>query len=80
MHVDRDHSSFICCSLRRGTSLNLIVLSNIVTRMGGCNVLEDISDDQLKDLAGTLFTGTSHEKTVIPLKCTAVRMCTLTFD
>mmetsp|Transcript_2056 Transcript_2056/g.6812 ORF Transcript_2056/g.6812 Transcript_2056/m.6812 type:complete len:889 (+) Transcript_2056:1243-3909(+) len=43
---------FILSSLRRGTSLDLIVLSNVVTRMGGCSILEDISEDQLNALAG----------------------------
>mmetsp|Transcript_19210 Transcript_19210/g.59204 ORF Transcript_19210/g.59204 Transcript_19210/m.59204 type:complete len:507 (+) Transcript_19210:1265-2785(+) len=43
---------FILSSLRRGTSHDLIILSDVLMKMGGCNVLADISGIELNALAG----------------------------
>ena len=44
---------FLVRQLERGRSLELLVLNELLARMGGCESVEDLSDHQLQGLAGS---------------------------
>ena len=43
---------FLLARLKTGDSLELLVFNELLARMGGCEVLEDVSDTQIGGLAG----------------------------
>mmetsp|Transcript_21301 Transcript_21301/g.63643 ORF Transcript_21301/g.63643 Transcript_21301/m.63643 type:complete len:960 (-) Transcript_21301:913-3792(-) len=67
---------FLLARLEAGSSLELLVFSELLARMGGCQVLEDLSDNQISSLSGgetlrheILAFDKASKRAVLKLQC-----------